>query len=112
MKILLVCLLAVVVGCSIVPRNNSVGIDGYFGHVSDDSVMLGIGRFDAVPKEMQLYKVEYSEDTAFFSPSTKICRWSILCSGGTNAIPKAVETTTNLFLYATGTITNSVGGVR
>ncbi len=108
-KTLSLVLLGVFAGCSFVPRHNSVGVDGYFGHVSDDSLMLGIGKFDAIPKEMNFFKVEYAEDTALFSPSTKICRWSVTCTGGTN-IAAAVTSATNLF-EAVG-LTNKVGEVK
>ena len=44
---------------------------------------------------MLYFHAEYNEDTALLSPSTKLRKWSVTCTGGTNWVPESVANATN-----------------
>lgn len=83
-----------VIGCTSV-ENKSVRLNGYVGRVSETGVTLGKADIATIPSSMLYFHAQYNEDTALFSPSTKIRNWSVTCTGGTNWIPQSVANATN-----------------
>lgn len=83
-----------VVGCSSF-ENKSVRLNGYVGRVSEAGATLGKADITTIPSSMLYFHAQYNEDTALFSPSTKIRNWSVTCTGGTNWIPQSVANATN-----------------
>jgi hypothetical protein len=78
-------------GCSSL-REKAFITDAY-GAFADKSGTAGLGKLNimTVPQEQAFIHAEYEEDTAFFSPSTKIASWTFTWSGGvtTNATDDA-----------------------
>lgn len=83
-----------VIGCSSV-ENKSVRLNGYVGRISEAGATLGKADITTIPSSMVYFHAQYNEDTALFSPSTKIRSWSVTCTGGTNGVPESVANVTN-----------------
>lgn len=83
-----------VAGCTSV-ENKAVRLNGYVARVSEAGATLGKADITTIPSSMLYFHAQYNEDTALFSPSTKIRSWSVTCTGGTNWIPQSVANATN-----------------
>lgn len=92
--IIIVAAAVAIAGCSSV-ENKSVRLNGYVGRISEAGATLGKADITTIPSSMVYFHAQYNEDTALFSPSTKIRSWSVTCTGGTNGVPESVANATN-----------------
>lgn len=76
-------------------EEKAVRLNGYMARASETGVTVGKADITTIPSSMLYFHAQYNEDTALFSPSTKIRNWSVTCTGGTNWIPQSVANATN-----------------
>lgn len=80
---------AALILCGCANLREKAFITDAYGAFADKSGTAGLGKLNilTVPQKQAFIHAEYEEDTAFFSPSTKIASWTFTWSGGvtTNA---------------------------